>query len=233
VAHEELTPRYVLFDAVGTVLLPDPPVAEAYQAVGHRFGSRLSTAEVLPRFRAAFARQESLDRGENGQRTSEDRERERWRSIVFEVFADVADREPLFDALWQHFAEPRHWRVTEGAGELLHDLAARNFVLGLASNFDRRLELLVQGLELLVPCRHIFASSALGSRKPAIEFFRAIERELNAQPRELLLVGDDFENDFLAARHAGWHAVLYDPENRYDAEPRIKRLSDLSLASAR
>src|SRR5688572_9226412 len=92
--------RAVLFDAVGTVIYPDPPVAVAYACAGERFGVGIEPDEVRRRFAAAFARQEALD-GESGAwRTSEARERERWRSIVAEVFPTSADGEALFAALW-------------------------------------------------------------------------------------------------------------------------------------
>src|SRR5262245_9689568 len=54
--------RAVLFDAVGTVLYPNPPAATAYYEAGQRFGSRLSAAEVARRYAAAFRYQEALDR---------------------------------------------------------------------------------------------------------------------------------------------------------------------------
>ena len=46
--------RAVVFDAVGTVIHPDPPAAEVYVEVGRRFGSRLGMADIVGRFAAAF-----------------------------------------------------------------------------------------------------------------------------------------------------------------------------------
>ena len=37
--------RAVFFDAVGTLLHPDPSAAEVYAGVGRRYGSRLSVSE--------------------------------------------------------------------------------------------------------------------------------------------------------------------------------------------
>jgi putative hydrolase of the HAD superfamily len=54
---------------------------------------------------------------------------------------------------------------------------------------------------------HVFASSELGWRKPAPEFFREIEARLGCEPEELLLVGDDPELDIVAARRAGWRSL--------------------------
>src|SRR5262249_30782966 len=81
--------RAFFFYAVGTLLHPEPAVVTVYAATCQRFGSRLTAAEIAPRFRAAFRRQEDLDCAA-GWRTDELREVARWRAIVREVLADVA-----------------------------------------------------------------------------------------------------------------------------------------------
>ncbi len=198
--------RAVLFDAVGTLIEPDPPVVETYHAAGLRFGSSLPAETIRLRFRSALARQEALD-AQSSHRTSEARELARWRAIVAEVFDDVPDIEALFQTLWRHFAEPGHWRVHDDAAECWQRLAESGFFLGIASNFDARLEAICQGHELLAG-RTCFISSHIGYKKPAPEFFRFIEQRLELRPDEILLVGDDLENDYLAAQAAGWQALL-------------------------
>ena len=54
--------RAVAFDAVGTLITPDPPVPVAYEAIGREFGSRHSADALRPRFRAAFLAEEERDR---------------------------------------------------------------------------------------------------------------------------------------------------------------------------
>ena len=100
--------RAVFFDAVGTLIVPDPPAPEAYAAVGRRHGSRLAVATVADRFRAAFRREEESDRAA-GWRTDDRREGRRWRSIVAAVLDDVPDAEACFRELWDHFARPAAW----------------------------------------------------------------------------------------------------------------------------
>lgn len=217
----------VLFDAVGTLIEPDPPVAVAYQAAGSRFGSSLSGDEILRRFRAAFAAQERLDAVQYGDRTDELRERRRWQTIVGEIFDDVADGEGLFAALWAHFAQPTSWRLCPGAADCWRRLSDRGLTLGIASNFDGRLETVCRGLAPLAACRRLFISSQLGVRKPAREFFAAIEARLQMAPERLLLAGDDLTNDYQAARAAGWQSVLIDPGQRRAVERRVRSLAEL------
>jgi putative hydrolase of the HAD superfamily len=226
--------KAVLFDAVGTMLYADPPVAVTYHEAGRRFGSCVKQAEVERRFALAFAAQEAIDLQANAGRTDEARERRRWQSIVAEVFADMAPRQlgPLFETLWKHFAEPNHWALFDDVPPTWRVLEGRGLRLGLASNFDARLEAICQGHTPLAGCRDVFISSRLGWRKPWPEFFAAIERELGLAPGEILLVGDSLEHDYRPALLAGWQAILL----RRDAKPlkqdredivAIRRLTEL------
>jgi putative hydrolase of the HAD superfamily len=184
-------------------------VAEAYHAAGGRFGSSLSTEAIRLRFRSALARQEALDAQHNPpHRTSEERELLRWRAIVAEVFYDVPDTEDLFQFLWNHFAQPQHWRLYEDVPACWERLTKAGLSVGIASNFDVRLDCVCAGHALLASCRHRFISSQLGHKKPSLQFFRAIERSLEVRPEQILLVGDDLENDYLAAQRAGWQTLL-------------------------
>lgn len=218
----------VVFDAVGTLLFPDPPAPAVYARVGRRHGSRLTAEEIGPRFAAAFAREEDADRG-LGLRTSEGRELERWRRIVAGVLDDVADLKPCFEELFEHFARPDAWRCDPEAGPVLDWLAGRGHGLALASNYDSRLRRVAAGRPELRPLHHLVISSEVGWRKPAREFFVALGETLGREPGQLLFVGDDPANDYDGARAAGLHAVLLDPTGTRSvpAGARIARLSEL------
>jgi putative hydrolase of the HAD superfamily len=220
--------RAVFFDAVGTLLHPDPPAAAAYHAVGARHGSRLDLAAVRARFAAAFRRQEEFDAGA-GLRTDEARERARWRTIVAEVLDDVGDAGACFAELYQHFARPEAWRLEAGAAGVLRELAGRGYRLGIASNFDARLRGLVEGLPELRPVRHLVVSSEAGWRKPSPHFFAAVCRAAGLAAGEVLLVGDDLANDHAGARAAGLRSLLVGAgrDAPVPAEERVGRLGEL------
>jgi len=200
--------RLVYFDAVGTLLRPEPPVAQAYQRIGQRYGCPRSVEEIRRAFHHALADQEAYDAA-NGYRTDEERERQRWRAIVSAVLPEVQDAEACFAELWDHFAQPHHWRLEPGSLEVLAHLARKGLQLGLASNFDNRLIGLVQALpDLCDYLDSVWVSSQVGWRKPAAEFYAALGEGYD--PQELLMVGDDRVNDYEGARAAGWHALLLD-----------------------
>ena len=202
--------RAVLFDAVGTLIRPEPSVAAAYAQAGRRHGVDLAEEEIARRFRQALARQDQLDRAHYAGRTDQQREVNRWRDIVADVFGPSPRAELIFDDLWEHFAQPANWRLFDDAAATWDRLTSAGLTLGIASNFDERLDGICQALSPLSGCEHLFVSSRVGWRKPRPEFLAAIAERLHLAPAEMLLVGDDLENDYLAARAAGWQAVHLD-----------------------
>ena len=220
-----------LFDAVGTLIHPEPSVAAAYRAAGLRHGSRLALEDVDRRFRRAFAAEEALDAASGSLRTDEARELRRWRSIVAAVFDDVpaAAHEELFQDLWDHFARPSSWQAFDDAVPTLEALIGRGATIAVGSNFDARLAPIVAELLPIVPSANVFASSTLGFRKPAPEFFAACLAKLDLrEPGELLIVGDDADNDFFGPRKLGYPALLLDRRDRHnEVTDRISSLADL------
>lgn len=202
--------RAVYFDAVGTLIHPQPLAVEMYCEVGQRYGSRrVSRATVFRRFIKAFRKQEDIDH-QSGWTTSERRERERWQRIVAEVLDDVTDPDACFAELYDHFAKPESWSCDPATQKVISELSRRGLLLGLASNYDHRLHTVVAGLAPLRGIDHLVISSEVGWRKPAPAFFEALVRQAKAPPEQILLVGDDRVNDYDGARAAGLQAVLLD-----------------------
>jgi putative hydrolase of the HAD superfamily len=215
----------VLFDAVGTLIYPNPPVGAVYAAAAWDFGHRVDEAVVERRVLQAF--HNSYDGPSVNKATSETSERNRWREVVAEVFPEITPIDPLFERLWDHFARPENWRVFDDVADCWRRLSDRGIAIGTASNFDRRLVTICRGLPPLDRCRHVFVSSQIGFRKPAVQFFRAIEQAVKLAPQQLMLVGDDWEADYLAAGAAGWHAVHVDRISNLLAGGTIRSLSEL------
>jgi putative hydrolase of the HAD superfamily len=218
--------RAIFFDAVGTLIHPEPSAPRVYAEIGRRYGSRLEEATIVTRFRTAFQREEEADRAASW-RTSETREVERWRRIVGEVLSDVNHPEACFQALFAHFGRPQAWRIEPRAESLLGALRDRGFALGIASNYDHRLRVVAAGTPLFFPVAHWAISSEIGWRKPAPEFFAAACAQAQQPAARVLVVGDDWENDYQGAHAAGLVAVLVDPAGRFPGTVSIARLYDL------
>ncbi|MEX2359272.1 MAG: HAD-IA family hydrolase [Pirellulaceae bacterium] len=235
-------PRMVLLDAFGTVIRPQPSVAAAYHAVGLKHGVQVSQGEIERRFREAILRHSVRNFAQNLPThdsasgplpadktasteetllaTDPHNERQRWRAIVSHVFRAPTDLiESIFHDLWEYFAQPSSWRPFDDVAPLVRELQRRGYEVGVASNFDDRLPPIIEHyfarFELLV-----FVSSELGSVKPSRQFFTEIESRTGLSPAELLLVGDDEENDYHAPRAAGWQACLVDRDPAKTGNPR-------------
>lgn len=203
--------RAIFFDAVGTTIRAELPVAEVYARFAHRYGLQLTPEELRQRFQSAFSRQRELDRQQHW-RTSEPREFRRWRCIVQEVFPELTDTEAIFRELWQHFARADAWACYPEVADILERLVARGYLLGLASNFDERLRRIYTGLPCLHRCSWLLISSEIGWLKPARQFFEALARTVHLPSQEILYVGDDYETDCLSALEAGFQAVWLNRE---------------------
>lgn len=220
--------RAVFFDAVGTLLVPEPPAIEIYLAVAACRGLTLSSGEVGRRFRAAYWAEEEADRLAAWV-TNEQRELARWRRIVGTTLAGIRDPEACFRELFEHFAHPAAWRVDSDTGPVLAALRNQDLILGIGSNYDARLEAVLKGFPQLADLHdRMVISAAVGYRKPAQAFFQEVIRLAACEPGEILFVGDDFDNDYLGARSAGLQAALLDPtKNDARAAFRISRLRQL------
>lgn len=223
--------RVVLFDAVGTLIVPRPAAPDVYYRAGRQAGSRLSLTEVDQRFHAALGDMTAADRLTDWT-TSPAQEAERWRRIVADVFVDVPAADTMiFPLLWEHFARPENWSVQPDVPSLWQRLAERGLRVGIASNFDDRLISICRHLPPLSSADCVFHSAELGARKPGPRFFAAIQQRLRLPAGALLLVGDDLRADYHGALEAGWQAVWLDRSGRGDpsCERSITQLAELNL----
>ncbi len=220
--------RAVFFDAVGTLLFPEPSAPSVYADAARLFGLHLSASEVRTRFIAAYRREEAADVAAKWV-TSEDRERDRWRVIVADTLAGVTDLEACYGYLFDHFAKPSAWHVAPDTAEVLLTLQSRGFILGMGSNYDARLWSLLDAFQELAPLRErVIISAAVGVRKPGLGFFHEVTRAAGCEPGSVLFVGDDVGNDYEGATAAEMHAMLLDLHAKHPNVPhRITQLVEL------
>ncbi len=224
--------RVICFDAVGTLISPYPSAITIYAQMASRFGSRLTEETIRTRFTKAFAREEEVDFSQS-LKTNETREWQRWQRIVSTVLDDVDDSQRCFEELYNYFGQPQAWRCRENTGPLLTELNQQGYILALASNYDKRLRSVVQGLAELQSLSHLVISSEVGWRKPAPAFFAALLQTLSVSAEQILFVGDDPVNDYEGARNTGLPAFLVTNktgEIRTELHQFLERLTHLGTA---
>lgn len=194
----------VAFDAFGTVIEPVEPIAATYYRAGAEHGSQFSREEVGQRFRSAY-RQRLTELA-----TSQAKEESFWRGVVATVLEDLTTPQQLnacFQELWCHFSQPGAWRVFPDVAPVFSALAEREIKILLASNFDDRLRTIIAGFPEFQRIEQAVISSVVGWRKPAPEFYELLIHNSRFPPDSILMVGDDEQNDVLAARQAGLRAL--------------------------
>ena len=143
--------RAVVFDAVGTLLFPEPAVWEVYADAAKRFGADIPADVLRKRLRTAYQREEEFDR-DCEWATNENREYGRWQNVVTATLVE-ADVAACFRHLYDYYGGRAGWRVPPEAEYVLSELVRRGFVVGMASNFDARLTGVVDGFAELAPLR--------------------------------------------------------------------------------
>ena len=223
---EQVVTAVVLFDAVGTVIKPDPGVVTVYEQLGRTHGCSLSRDELKLRINqarqkyfnvvpAADADLAQIESETDKLVSSDEIELQLWRELVVEVFKEIPDANRLFDELWEHFRLPQHWRLYDDVASCWDRLRAYGCLIGLASNFDSRLLQLCEAIPLLKTADFVFQSAGVGFRKPSPQFYSTIEKEVGESLREssvtsnltsfdIYMVGDDLVNDCLGPNRAGW-----------------------------
>ncbi len=226
----------VAFDAVGTLIFADPPVPRAYFEIARQYGSSLTQSQIAVRFHEAYRLSESAVLGVSSTDidsqylvTSEDLERKRWKKIAVSVLDDVENFESFFDELYDYFSRPTAWECFDDVHQTLETLKARGYRLAMASNFDRRLNSVCDGLRQLDAIELRVISSLIGHRKPSESFYGAILEQSGCRAEETVMVGDDYQNDVVAARRCGMRAVHLQRVGTFDShdERTISTLREL------
>lgn len=195
-------PTIVFFDAVGTLLKPSAPIEETYHHYGLIHGSAISKENIRKRFQESFKKEE-LNDGDQGCKTNEARESERWRSIVSRCFSDLKNTAPIFNDLFQHYSKPNAWDFYPGTIAVLKSLENAGISWGIASNFDLRLQSIVKNKIELCNCKWLIISSLIGYKKPSNHFFEHLQKSSGVSFEQILMVGDSPENDIHPAKEIG------------------------------
>ncbi|WP_182866055.1 HAD family hydrolase [Rhodopirellula sp. JC639] len=208
-------PRYdwILFDFTGTLMTPDPEPAQAYYSAAKASGSEHSLPQIRDQLKAAMKRhffQADIDLP-----TDEAGEYRRWRRIVADAIPDLPDEsaDNVFDSLWNHFASAETWRLYDDVLPTIGRLRSKGYAIAVASNFDRRLPIILHDMGLIDQFNDVLISSRLGWSKPSTRFYDAAVARLGATLRgtersRLLMIGDTKRGDVDAAREAGLDARL-------------------------
>lgn len=94
--------------------------------------------------------------------------------------------------------------------QLFESLVANEMGLGIITNGtnkrqSKKIEHL--GLEKWIPAEHMLISQEVGIAKPSKDIFRQMEFKLSLSASDIIYIGDNYQNDIVGAKSAGWQAV--------------------------
>lgn len=232
--------RGVSFDVGGTLIRAWPSVGAIYAAVCAEAGIALDPAACNREFEAAWARRgaerpagadrfEGIPGGENTW----------WAALVTEVLeaCGLPGRSaPPIELFRRAFSSPGSWRIYDDVLATLHALKAAGFRLGILSNWDSRLEMLLDALGLGPHFDAVICSALEGREKPAPRIFARAAEALRLEPSQIVHVGDRVLEDYRGAREAGMHALWIDrsPDGAgADGVPAGDRIGSISEVGER
>lgn len=193
--------RAVFFDAVGTLICPREAVGETYARFGVRHGLYAGPEQLEQGFRLALRQLSPASAG--GQKAW-------WRRVVAESFASAgvpSTDHPrfgdCFEELYAHYATAGAWSVYGEVCEVLVRLQSAGIACWVVSNFDERLPVVLDLLDLSRFFEGVVFSAEVGVAKPETAIFIEAASRAGCQPAECLHVGDDPQADWQGARSAG------------------------------
>lgn len=208
------SPRAVLFDAGGTLIESRPGASAVYSRVLSRWGPAVEESEVAPIFQEVWTElTQAHPRGLDRYHLLKGGEREWWGEFLRRVLARLghpAPWEPVLAELFEAFADPALWHVFPEVGEVLATLRSARLRLAVVSNWDSRLETLLDRLGLARFFDATLVSAVEGVEKPGVEIFRRAAARLGVTSAECTHVGDSPLDDYRGAESAGMRPVLVD-----------------------
>jgi putative hydrolase of the HAD superfamily len=207
-------PKVIFLDAVGTLFGIKSNVGKVYADIARQFGVEVPDEAVNTAFFNSFTTAPPPIFPGVKLEDIPDYEFEWWQLIALETFQQVgvvdqfADFSKFFAELYSHFATAKPWYVYEDVVPTLKRWQKRNIELGIISNFDSRLYLVLESLHLIDFFTSITISTEVNAAKPNQQIFTASLDKHNCQATDAWHIGDSLKEDYQGASAAGLKPIL-------------------------
>jgi putative hydrolase of the HAD superfamily len=213
-------PQVIFFDAVGTLFGVRGSVGEVYRQLAATHGVIIDATQVDLAFYHCFKAASpcafpSVDRSEI-QRL----EYQWWETIAEATFEQIGvlnqfqDFPQFFSDLYAHFETAEPWFIYNDTLPTLDRLRKLNIPLGVLSNFDSRLYLVLKALGLFDYFSSITISTEAGYAKPDPQIFAIALEKHNCPASAAWHIGDSPKEDYEAAKAAGLRGVLVQRDSK-------------------
>ncbi len=204
----------VFFDVGNTLIHPEPSVgqvcAEILRAAGHDFPVDQIDA-LLPLVDDYY---EDRYRQDDTFWTSDEGAADVWVGMYSllcrRLHLPESEAPGLARAVYDSFGSASRWRAYEDVIPAMRRLRAGGMKLGIISNWDTRLEGVLNGLGIGELVDTVVCSAVVGLRKPDPRIFELACAQAGVRPERSAHIGDHMYADVIGARAAGMTPILID-----------------------
>ncbi len=227
--------RAVAFDATGTLIALREAVGETYARFAAAHGVALPAWRLGDAFARVLAHAPPRCFPSSAPEQRIELERQWWLERVRQTIqaADSTVRPTHFDdfdrfreALFDAYRGPDLWQLRPGAREALRSLATAGVRMALVSNFDHRLNEILELLGISPFFEFVALPHRTGLRKPAAQIFEDLCARFDLLPSACAYVGDDPDDVMETIAALGW-LTLRAPEDLSDLPETLERTAKL------
>ena len=203
--------RLITFDACNTLFHVRGSPGELYSNVAARFGVDMQPKALNDSFKDSFRDfYKTLPNfGADSAKTGE----KWWQGVVGQTFRSAgyhneANLARISSVLYREFSTASYWHVYPETFGVLEHLKNRNYHLAVISNFDERLDVILENLCLKEYFTFIVCSFDVGICKPSPEVFQLVLSHFDLEAEEALHVGDNVNLDYKPAIELGMRSLI-------------------------
>ena len=233
-SQDRTLPKVIFFDAVGTLFGIKGSVGDVYSQIARKHGVIASPQELNRAFGKTFSQTPSLAFGEINPIDIPHKEYQWWYRVVCSSFQEVkildkfTDFELFFQELYVYFATKKPWYVYPDVINCLQNWQQKKVALGIISNFDTRIDQVLELLQLKPYFTSVTLSSEAGFAKPNPKIFQAALTKHDCQPQQAWHIGDSFKEDYQGANAVGIQAFLLQRDkSKLEVENQLPNLNSL------
>lgn len=228
--------RLITFDACNTLFHVRSSPGELYSNVASRFGVEIKPKPLNDSFKHSFREfcNTLPNFGAHSYKTAE----KWWHGVVTQTFRSAGYQEEanlarISSVLYREFSTSRYWQVYPETHSVLKHLKKQNYHFAIVSNFDERLDGILERLSVKDYFDFIACSFNAGVYKPSPKIFELVLNHFGVKAEEALHVGDNVDLDYKPAIQLGMKSLILDrffmdfSEDIVNSEHIIKDLNPL------
>jgi putative hydrolase of the HAD superfamily len=207
----------VFFDAGETLVHPNPSFPDLFATILRREGHDVDAETIRERVHVVFDRFRAASENNELWTTSPERSRRFWNDVYTIFLADlgIRDGDGLVDIVYREFTDLGNYALFDDVPPVLARLREAGLLLGVVSNFEEWLELLLERLGVRSSFAVRVISGVEGVEKPDPRIFRLAMERAGVEPSASVYVGDSPEFDVDPALALGMFPILIDRRNRF------------------